>query len=345
MSLFGSKKSLIITFLFLVTFFICSCQSTKNVSNNQNDLLEVQAPSSKDTKKSKKEDENGRIAIKICEDVPAKISESKKILENTNKDVYNSKTKYRYIFIRLYDPDYTNPFYPANILKAGIASVEVNPEHKSHSSININLSDDFYGLTSGGKYQLDKESCENYQANKYLKNCNPVTSTQTTYAFLVTEEEYNNLHKELDAYLASPDIKYSIPLNFKIATFSIKRKNLKNEEQKQFGNCVYPKEKEKKEGYVENDFVCSTFIAYILYKNVSSVKKFFDDNKINFQYVMVSDLAHIPGVVELFSSSYDEYDEAVAKFVENYSQFDSYYQPVEKEKNIQQSGTQKKIKK
>ena len=65
----------------------------------------------------------------------------------------------KYVFIRLYDSDYINPFYPANLLKFGVEKTEVTDTIASHAAIGFSLEDKFYGLTSGGDHQLAIETC------------------------------------------------------------------------------------------------------------------------------------------------------------------------------------------
>ena len=64
----------------------------------------------------------------------------------------------KYIFMRLYYPDYDNKASSVNMLKKLIIMADPNPELASHSSIAFNLEDDYYGLTLYSRKDLKKES-------------------------------------------------------------------------------------------------------------------------------------------------------------------------------------------
>lgn len=238
---------------------------------------------------------------------------------------------YKYIFFRLYNPAYKNPLYIANVLKNGlsITKTEDVPD-LSHASINFSLDDNYYGLTLGGEYQLAEEECALPQNNKYMKNCDPEKSEQITYALKVSEEEYENTKNFVEHYANSTQIKYASGLNFKIALFSIKKKFFTPKKHQQFGSIIYPDKADNKKVNIEDDdqllnnFVCSTFVGYVLYNNVESVSEFFDENNIKYEYLNVTDISLIPGIVPLFYSNWDTYPEAAKAFVEEYPEFAEY---------------------
>ncbi len=238
---------------------------------------------------------------------------------------------FKYIFFRLYNPAYKNPFYVANLLKGGIkmTKTEEVPD-LSHAAINFSLDDSYYGLTLGGKHQFAEEECAIPENNKYMKNCDPTKSEQITYGLRVTEEEFEKTQQFVEHYKNSTDIKYASSLNFKLAIFSLKRKFFAPKDHKQFGTLIYPEDAKnkkvdrKKEDDYLNDFVCSTFIGYVLYNNVESVSKFFDENNIKYEYMNVTDISLIPGMTPLFYSNWDNYLEAANAFVEEYPEFKEY---------------------
>ncbi|MCR4631177.1 MAG: hypothetical protein K5786_06055 [Treponema sp.] len=252
------------------------------------------------------------------------------IEDNISFDTEISKDKnIRYLFFRLYNPEYSNPLYVANLLKAGIEITDLNEEKVSHSAINFYLDDNFLGLSLGGDLQLISESCTNIKGHKYMGKCNIHTSTQMTYALPVTEEEYQNAKEFVEMYSMSPEVKYSSIENFKIAIFDITRKFFTPEKNQKFGTSKYkplPKGKRKRNSkeYTEYDFVCSTFIAFVLINTVPRVAEWFDEHEINYRYVNVGDLIHIPGMKKLFSSSWEYYEIAAQKFVDKYQQFSEY---------------------
>ena len=238
---------------------------------------------------------------------------------------------YKYLFFRLYNPEYSNPLYIANILKNGLKITKTDDvPDLSHASINFTLDDNYYGLTLGGKHQLAEEECAVPLNNKYMKHCDPEKSEQITYALKVTAEEYENTKTFVERYAEGTDIKYASGLNFKIAFFSIGRKFFTSKEHQQFGTIIYPKSAKNKkvdidnEDDYDNNFVCSTFVGYVLYNNVESTREFFDENDIKYEYLTVTDLSLIPGMTPLFYSTWASYPEAARAFVEEYPEFKEY---------------------
>lgn len=238
---------------------------------------------------------------------------------------------YKYIFFRLYNPIYKNPLYIANLLKGGINSTRMeNDPEVSHASINFSLDDNYYGLTlCGGDNQLAEEECAIPENNEYMKKCDPEKSEQITYALKVTEEEYERTRMFVQTYVERNDIRYATGLNFKIALFSIKRKFFTPKERQEFGSLIYPDDARNKKANIvynelESNFVCSTFIGYVLYNNVESVSKFFDENNIKYEYLNVADIGQIPGIVPIFYSNWDNYGEAARAFVKEYPEFAEY---------------------
>ena len=238
---------------------------------------------------------------------------------------------YKYIFFRLYNPAYSNPFYIANLLKNGLklTKTEEVPD-LSHASINFTLDDNFYGLTLGGEHQFAEEECIVPKNNKYMKHCDPEKSEQITYALKVTEEEYEKTKNFVDYYINSTDIKYASSLNIKLAIFSLRRKFFTTKSHKQFGTINYPRGSNNKKVDIEDEnnlptnFVCSTFLGYILYNNVESVTDYFDENNIKYEYMNVTDISLIPGMTPLFFSTWDNYIEAAKEFVQEYPEFAEY---------------------
>lgn len=239
----------------------------------------------------------------------------------------------RYIFIRLYDPSYASPIYVENLLQNGMSKTQVNPESVSHASIGFDLSDYFFGLTSGGKYNLKIEKCMDVASNRYMKRCNPMRSTQSVYALKVKPEEYEKACDIVYRNLTNKWLRYATIQNVKIAGYSIKRKFFTDEEQQTLGSSAlsdrfYTFKKFLRSffetPYSERKFVCSGFVAWVLYNSVDSIREWFDMNKINVNYVIPSDLPHIEGVEFLFSSTWDDYDCAAKEFVRQNPKFRPY---------------------
>lgn len=239
----------------------------------------------------------------------------------------------RYLFIRLYDPNYNDPLYIANLLQGGIAITEVNPEEVSHASIGFDLSDYFFGLTAGGRYNLKIEKCTDVASNKYMEKCNPEKSMQSTYAIPVTKEEYEKAYNLIMKNLTNKQLKYAAAENVKIAGYSVRRKFFTVEEQQKLGSIeledkLYDAKKTFKKHvklpFTEKRFVCSSFVAWVLYNSVDSVHDWFDEHKIDYHYITPSDLPHIEGVQFLFSSTWTEFDEAAERFGKTNSEFADY---------------------
>ena len=70
------------------------------------------------------------------------------------------------------------------------------------------------------------------------------------------------------------------------------------------------------------------FVAWVLYNSVDSVHQWFDDHKIDYEYITPSDLSQIEGVEFLFSSTWTEFDEAAEEFAKVNEEFADYL-PVE----------------
>ena len=288
-------------FALLLIFFLVSCQSTPTLEHfSLND---------------------GALYV-IAEDLENEVTGP----ENTEEDA-----SYKYIFFRLYNPEYSNPLYIANLLKGGIDATHIDDTpNVSHASINFSLDDDFYGLSMGGKYQLKKESCVNPITNDYMKNCDPAKSEQITYALKVSPQEYEDAKAFVEYYSKEPKLRYKASINFRMAMFSIKRKYFTKAEKQQFGSITYKKNVKNKHFSPENaqkiekNFVCSTFVGCVLYNTVPEVQTYFDENDIKYDYLNVPDVAAIPGVFPLFYSNWNDYQKAAQDFVAKYPEFKEY---------------------
>lgn len=248
---------------------------------------------------------------------------------------------HKYIFIRLYDPIYNSSIYLENLLQGGMSITQVNPETVSHASIGFDLSDYFFGLTAGGKYNLKIERCLDVADNKYMKKCDPVRSSQSVYAIEVTPEEYERAYNLVYKNLTNKWLRYATLKNVKIAGLSIKRKFFTEQEQQELGKkATEEKFYDAKQWFRDyqsepntiKKFVCSGFVSWVLYNSVDSVHQWFDENKIDVNYVVPSDIPHIQNVKFLFSSTWDNYDRAALQFVHENQEFAEYFpEPVFKQ--------------
>ena len=219
----------------------------------------------------------------------------------------------KYIFLRFYVPDYNNPLCIENTLKNLIQFVDVNPIKYSHVAIGFDLNDKFLGLTTAGSRDLKIEQCTNIKANPYMKKCNPKKSIQTTYAIKVNDYEYNKA-KAIAQYFYDENIEYSISKNFTIGLFEIKRKFYTSKEQQVISN-IFLKMEHVESREIQESFMCSSFVSYVLINSVEKIKVFFEQMNLDYNLIMPSDLVSVPYMKKLFSSTWNDYIVSAKAFV------------------------------
>lgn len=242
-----------------------------------------------------------------------------------SEELKQALTQDHWIFIRLYQPYYDNPLCIENVLSKCIQFVDVNPDYSSHSAIGFSLDDGFYGLTSSNSgHNLYLESCTNSGDNEYMKKCNIYKSVEITYALKVTEEEYKKAKNIVESYYDDTRTCYNINQNVKIAWKAVGRKFFSPKDKQQFGAKPFATSEQT---FCEDkyDFVCSSFIAYVLANSVESVHDFFVEKQIDSNYVMPSDLAYIPGVIKLFKTTWVDYNIGAKNVAQTYTCFATYY--------------------
>lgn len=242
-----------------------------------------------------------------------------------SEELKQALTQDHWIFIRLYQPYYDNPLCIENVLSKCIQFVDVNPDYSSHSAIGFSLDDGFYGLTSSNSgHNLYLESCTNSGDNEYMKKCNIYKSVEITYALKVTEEEYKKAKNLVESYYDDTRTCYNINQNVKIAWKAVDRKFFSPKDKQQFGAKPFATSEQT---FCEDkyDFVCSSFIAYVLANSVESVHDFFVEKQIDSNYVMPSDLAYIPGVIKLFKTTWVDYNIGAKNVAQTYTCFATYY--------------------
>ena len=242
-----------------------------------------------------------------------------------SEELKQALTQDHWIFIRLYQPYYDNPLCIENVLSKCIQFVDVNPDYSSHSAIGFSLDDGFYGLTSSNSgHNLYLESCTNSGDNEYMKKCNIYKSVEITYALKVTEEEYKKAKNLVESYYDDTRTCYNINQNVKIAWKAVGRKFFSPKDQQQFAAKPFATSEQT---FCEDkyDFVCSSFIAYVLANSVESVHDFFVEQQIDSNYVMPSDLAYIPGVIKLFKTTWVDYNIGAKNVAQTYTCFATYY--------------------
>ena len=231
-------------------------------------------------------------------------------LDNSSYKVFNEPEDDYYIYMRFYNPSYKNKLSAGSILQKGISLVETKPVAMSHVAIGFDLSDEFYGLTAYAHPNLSLEECSNVKSNRYMKTCDPKKSMQTLYAMKVSEEEWKRTKKFVKNCVDKKNVRYEAQQNFDIAGELIfYGKQRETKEYKSRKKKVVPAfDKEK-----ENPFVCSNFTAWVLYNCVDSVKAYLDENYPNLYLIPPSDLASIPGLEMVFSSTWDSYLDGIEK--------------------------------
>lgn len=242
-----------------------------------------------------------------------------------SEELKQALTQDHWIFIRLYQPYYDNPLCIENVLSKCIQFVDVNPDYSSHSAIGFSLDDGFYGLTSSNSgHNLYLESCTNSGDNEYMKKCNIYKSVEITYALKVTEEEYKKAKNLVESYYDDTRTCYNINQNVKIAWKAVGRKFFSPKDKQQFAAKPFATSEQT---FCEDkyDFVCSSFVAYILANSVESVHDFFVEKQIDSNYVMPSDLAYIPGVIKLFKTTWVDYNIGAKNVAQTYTCFATYY--------------------
>lgn len=242
-----------------------------------------------------------------------------------SEELKQALTQDHWIFIRLYQPYYDNPLCIENVLSKCIQFVDVNPDYSSHSAIGFSLDDGFYGLTSSNSgHNLYLESCTNSGDNEYMKKCNIYKSVEITYALKVTEEEYKKAKNLVESYYDDTRTCYNINQNVKIAWKAVGRKFFSPKDQQQFAAKPFATSEQT---FCEDkyDFVCSSFVAYVLANSVESVHDFFVEKQIDSNYVMPSDLAYIPGVIKLFKTTWVDYNIGAKNVAQTYTCFATYY--------------------
>ncbi len=228
----------------------------------------------------------------------------------------------QFLFLRVYLPNYDNESSSVNVLKKLITYVDPNPEEASHSSIGFSLDDDFYGLTLYSTSDLKKESCLAPESNQYMKLCNPYTSTQTTLALKVTDEEFKKVKDMVEKDFAEQKVKYWVVKNLTVGFDSVKRKKLPWSKARLGGRDL-------KKGYIKSSkkqkhFVCSTYLAYVLQSCIKKVDDFFKERNVAYDTVSPTDLYYIPGIKVLFTSTWVDYKIAAQEFVRAAPLFSKY---------------------
>ena len=255
------------------------------------------------------------FSCQTAQELPVVPQEPITITYNTDKNVViDGKT---FLFVRTYDPHYNNPICIENILKGLINLAEVNDTVASHVALGFSLEDDFWGLTinegDGINRNLTPEHCTDTSNNPYMRKCDMEKSWQTTYALTVTKDEFDTARKITERYVNDPEMRYTVGANLKIAGFELKRRFFTPKEKRNI-KTLEPQESPPP-NHDEKEFQCASFVTYILINSVENVRKFFEDRGVDYKQKTPSDITQIPGVMELFSSTWTDYHNASEQFI------------------------------
>lgn len=250
---------------------------------------------------------------------PADPPEYRTVTYNEEKNiVINGET---YLFFRNYKGEYTNPLDIHSIFKGLIFWGDVNDIDTDHVSLGFSLEDDFWGFTlqkgDGINKYLNREYCLDIEKNRYMIRCNPDESIQTVYALKVKKKEFDKALLLTEKIVNDEDAVYSMKRVLEVGGSEIVRRLFYSKKQKDIQN-----REGKKESFInepdEKEFHCSSFIAYVLINSVDSIRNFFEEKGLDYDKITPSDISRIPGVKEIFSSTWSDYDNAAQQFMEFY---------------------------
>ena len=228
----------------------------------------------------------------------------------------------KYLFLRLYNP-HAKYNVGTVILQKGLEFTERHTVSGSHIAIGFDLTDSFYGLTLYAKPNLKIEQCTDTSTNEFMKSCDPEKSLQTTFALPVSKDEYELAVAWMKHKYETQSANYSISDNFKMAGVALKRKS--NPDAKK-SKHPQTQEEEFKEFEEMNKFVCSTFVCHVLFSSVDSIRNYMNENLIDPNYAMPTDIITMPGMQKLFTSSWQDYNTAAGQFVMHNPEFAEYLQ-------------------
>lgn len=243
-------------------------------------------------------------------------------LHETSTEAKKFDTQKEYVFIRNISGVYKNIFQPANFLNKGIKLVDGKVSKKdkhffNHSTMSVSLKDGFIGLTfDGTKYSAKYEYVTDIDKNRYTSTCNPNKSKYTVYGIEVSKKERKDIEGMLTNAVHNANINYDIFTNFLIGLRLIVSK-------------FVPDKKEEKsiesKKFSETNFVCSTFIAYILSKCCPTIADAYKNKRFNYNRLSPNQLINeTPHKHKLFEGVWSDYNKDLAKFLEKHPEMKKY---------------------
>lgn len=246
-----------------------------------------------------------------------------------SEEKFELKDDEEYIFVRLYRNKYLNNLEPVNILGNFIDILNHSDLKNSiiynHASISTMLTDDFKGLAlDNTDCDLKVEKCSK-ASTSLLKKCNINSSQFAVYGIKVSKGERLIIEKFLKDCLKDKKVTYNVMKFPMLAINNCIAKVKKTLQQTKFlKSSEAVNDIDQSADNIKDTFVCSTFVAYVLWK-FTSVGKVMDAKKINYGNCMPNDIVSlIPGFNELFSGTFIEYDTKMVDFISKYPQFKKY---------------------
>ncbi len=197
-----------------------------------------------------------------------------------------------------------------------------------HSAMSTKLRDDsFVGLSLTKKSNMAQlEMVKTPGENEYMNTLDYSRSRCIVLAIPCKNLDSQNVDRLLD-YVLNHDTVYGITKNFSAPIHHWR--NLDNYSHSrnfpiEFAFDSIPLQKEPEDIFHKINFVCSSFVAYILQNSVERCRvDFLINGQTHAGYTPV-DLYYIDGTFELFECGFDDYDEALESFVSRYPSFRKY---------------------
>jgi len=219
-----------------------------------------------------------------------------------------------YVFIRNVSAKYKNPLALTNLLDKGIKLVDEKTKDGffNHSTISYSLKDGFVGLTLDSNIHKAKhEYLTDISKNRYTSTVDDTKAKYVVYVLEVTKSEYDKVKRMLDYSLRSVKLDYSIITNFFIGL-------------KLIGNKLgFNKHSTESNNFERYKLVCSTFVAYILVKCVSSIKSKFSKKDI-FMMSPNEIVNSIPGLKHMFGGIWKDYNKDLSKYISRHPELSKF---------------------
>lgn len=219
-----------------------------------------------------------------------------------------------YVYVRLYRSVYKSAFNPANIIDKGLQIIDQKArvsngnqvEFFNHSAINVNLKDNFLGLTiaPGDKPDLRPETIDKKKTNNnYINSCDHDKSQYSVYTMECSSEDYSNICNLLKMQTKFDLTEYSTVQNAIIALSKISYNII---------NLFKHKRSTSREDFNDVDKhtgqVCSTFIMNVLYNCVKKVRKYIDRKHLSVDLFTPNDIVNkIPDMKFCFGGTFNTY--------------------------------------